>query len=177
MKRARDEEDAVIDAVIDFTANFLKDAVDDLPELNNPPRLMVEEAVDEGAFFETFVTCLHEEHELVIENNEFAQHFTSTLIDAYVAHNSMGVYKRAVTAQASDGVTQLVNKYFDSLEETLHEYRVALAGALARRFKQSFTEELELSGEEDAMTESSEGTAESEEASDDGASSAGDSDA
>lgn len=162
MKRAREDGNALYDELSDFTANFFKDAMDAMPTLDNPPRLMVEEAIDDGCFYDTFTSCLKEDHELAIENSEFPKLFTEALIDSYLAHVKMTPYQNFIQDEMSEDNSAATGRLVEMLDHALDEHRLALASALTQRFKESFNE-IESDAEDDVADESDDSLEDEEE--------------
>ena len=148
MKRARDEGNALYEELTDFTSNFFKDCLDAMPTLDNPPRLMVEEAVEDGCYYDTFISCLKEDHELTIENSEFPKLFTEALIDSYLAHVKMAPYQSFIHKEMADQNSTATTRLVEMLDHALDEHRLLLASALTQRFKESFAE-VESDAEDD----------------------------
>lgn len=162
MKRARDEGNALYEELTDFVANFFKDAMDAMPTLDNPPRLMVEEAIEDGCFYDTFTSCLKEDHELAIENKEFPRLFTEALIDTYLAHVKIVPYQDFIMKDMSEENATATGRLLEMLDHATDEHRIALASALTQRFKESFAE-IESDAEDDVIDESDESLDEEEE--------------
>ena len=162
MKRAREDGNALYEELTDFTSNFFKDSLDAMPTLDNPPRLMVEEAIDDGCFYDTFISCLKEDHELTIENSEFPRLFTEALIDTYLAHVKMTPYQNFIQGEMLEQNSTATSRLVEMLDHALDEHRLALASALTQRFKESFAE-IESDAEDDVADESDNSLDEDEE--------------
>ena len=162
MKRAREDGNALYEELTDFTSNFFKDSLDAMPTLDNPPRLMVEEAIDDGCFYDTFISCLKEDHELTIENKDFPRLFTEALIDTYLAHVKMTPYQNFIQDEMLEQNSTATGRLVEMLDHALDEHRLALASALTQRFKESFAE-IESDAEDDVADESDDSLEDEEE--------------